>query len=302
MPSERTHLRALVTAVFVTMLWSSSWILIRIGLDDEQIAPLTFAGMRYTLAALVLLTWSAARRDHRERLPAVVRTKWGPLVVLGVVHFAITQGAQFIAIDAQPAATSSLLLAPTALIVATLSARSLGEPPRPAQVAGAAIIIVGAVLYFAGDLGATTLGIVASIIGLAANATGSLLGRAVNRDLSVAPVLVTACSMSVGAPLLLAAGIATEGVPRLTMTLVLIVGWLAVVNTALAFTLWNRSLQRLAAVESAAINNTMLIQIAGLAWLALGESPGGVGIAGIVVVSVGTFLATSPGPRRTNAS
>jgi len=73
----------------------------------------------------------------------------------------------------------------------------------------------------------------------------------------------------------------------------LIIGWLAVVNTALAFTLWNYSLRRLAAVESASINNTMLIQIAALAWIFLGEPPGTLGIVGILVVSIGVFLTQS---------
>ena len=45
-------------------------------------------------------------------------------------------------------------------------------------------------------------------------------------------------------------------------------------NTALAFTWWNLSLQRLSAVESAGINNTMLIQIGLLAWVFLDEAPG----------------------------
>ncbi len=62
-------------------------------------------------------------------------------------------------------------------------------------------------------------------------------------------------------------------------------------NTALAFTLWNRSLRRLSAVESASINNTMLVQIALLAWVFLGEAPGFAGMLGIVVVSIGVFLA-----------
>jgi drug/metabolite transporter (DMT)-like permease len=93
-----------------------------------------------------------------------------------------------------------------------------------------------------------------------------------------------------------------EGVPQLTVTLVLIVCWLAVVNTALAFTLWNRSLRQLAAVESAAVNNTMLIQIAGLAWLFLGEGPGPAGVVGILVVSAEAFLATFPGARPTTVS
>jgi len=43
------------------------------------------------------------------------------------------------------------------------------------------------------------------------------------------------------------------------------------VNTAFAFTLWNHTLRTLAAVESSIINSTMLIQIAALAWLFLGE-------------------------------
>lgn len=298
MTTESSHFRAVLTALLVTVLWSSSWILIRVGLDDEELAPLTFAGLRYTLAALVLLAWSLSNSRHRRLMPQVVRTRWRPLVVLGIVYFAITQGAQFVAIDTQPAATSSLMLAPTALVVAMLSARSLGEHPSRAHYLGAVLILAGAVLYFAGDLGATIVGMVASVIGLIANAAGSLLGRSLNRELSVPPVLITAISMSVGAPLLLAAGLILEGPPHLTFRLVLIVCWLAVVNTAIAFTLWNQSQRRLAAVESAAINNTMLIQIAGLAWLLLGEGPGLAGLAGILVVSIGAFVATFPGSRQ----
>lgn len=294
----RAHLRAVATALFVTLLWSSSWILIRVGLDDEELAPLTFAGLRYSLAAFVLLAWVASTPQHRSRSGMVIRTHWRPLVVLGVVYFAITQGAQFVAIDAQPAATSSLMLAPTALLVALMSAGSLGEQPHRLQFVGAALIIVGAVLYFSGDLGATFIGMTASVVGLCANAGGSLLGRSVNRDGSLAPVLVTAGSMSVGAALLLVAGLLIEGWPQLTSRLVLIICWLAVVNTALAFTLWNRSLRDLAAVESSAINNTMLIQIAALAWLFLGESPGLLGVVGILVVSAGAFLTTYRGVRR----
>ena len=298
-PSHRLHLRAIATALFVTVLWSSSWILVRKGLDDEQIDPLTFAGLRYTLAALVLLAWSASRPIHRKQLRHLPRSRWSSLAVLGVVYFSITQGAQFVAIDAQPAATSSLMLAPTALLVALLSGRSLGEPPQRVQFIGAALIIVGALLYFTGDLGATALGMTASIVGLAANASGSLLGRSANRESTLSPVVVTTVSMSIGAPLLLSIGFAVEGVPSLTARGIAIITWLAVVNTAVAFTLWNRSLRQLAAVESSAINNTMLIQIAALAWIFLGESPGPIGVVGIGVVSLGAFLTTFSSRRGT---
>ena len=298
-PSHRSHLRAIGTALFVTVLWSSSWILVRSGLDDEQIAPLTFAGLRYTLAAVVLLGWSTSRPAHRAQLRGLTRSRWSSLAVLGIVYFSITQGAQFVAIDAQPAATSSLMLAPTALLVALLSSRSLGEPPQRVQFIGAALIVGGALLYFSGDLGATVLGMAASVIGLTANATGSLLGRSANRGSTLSPVVVTTASMSIGAPVLLITGVAVEGIPSLTARAVAIIAWLAVVNTAVAFTLWNRSLRHLAAVESSAINNTMLIQIAVLAWIFLGESPGLIGVVGIGVVSLGAFLTTFSGRRST---
>ncbi|MGB0113024.1 MAG: DMT family transporter [Ilumatobacteraceae bacterium] len=288
-----THLRAIGTALFVTMLWSSSWILIRVGLDDEDLAPLTFAGLRYSLAALTLWAWMASRPARRRQLGVLDRQMLRRLAVLGVVFVAITQGAQFVAIDNQPAATTSLMLAPTALFVGLLSARSLGEGASRRQVAGAALVIVGAVAYFAGDLGATAIGMIAAGIGLAANVTSSLMGRAINRRDDITPALVTTVSMSVGAVLLLGAGLAVEGIPTLTPKLVAIITWLAVVNTAFAFTLWNRSQRRLAAVESAAINNTMLIQIAALAWIFLDEAPGPAGVVGIVVVSAGAYLTTS---------
>jgi len=125
-------------------------------------------------------------------------------VTLGVVLFTLTQGAQFVAIDNQPAATTSLMLCPTAFLVAVFSARSLSERASPRQFAGAALVIVGAVVYFAGDLGATVVGVVAATVGLLANVAGSLLGRSTNRGSALSPVVVTSVSMTVGALLLLA--------------------------------------------------------------------------------------------------
>ena len=54
------HRRAVLAAFFVTLLWSSSWVIMRIGMDDEDLPPLTFAGLRYAAAALVLGIVTAA--------------------------------------------------------------------------------------------------------------------------------------------------------------------------------------------------------------------------------------------------
>jgi drug/metabolite transporter (DMT)-like permease len=60
----------------------------------------------------------------------------------------------------------------------------------------------------------------------------------------------------------------------------LLIAWLAVVNTAFAFTLWNHTLRTLSAVESSIINNLMLPQIAILAFVFLGETLNGKEILG----------------------
>lgn len=265
--------------------------LIRWGLDDEALEPITFAALRYGLAAVLLVGWVAGHKPLRRSLRRLDRSILYQVAVLGVVFYALNQGAQFVAIDNQPAATTSLVLSWTPLLVAVLGGWSIGEPPNRRQMLGTVLVAVGAWLYFAGDLGATAIGMTAALVGLGANVASALLGRRVNRSGDLAPVVVTALSMTVGAIILIATGLVVEGTPAITWRAGLIIAWLAVVNTAFAFTLWNLSLRRLAALESAAINNTMLIQIAFLAWIFLDESLGLGELAGIVLVSGGVLLS-----------
>jgi len=290
-----SHTRALTAALAVTFLWSSSWVLIRWGLDGEALEPLTFAALRYGLATVVLAAWLASKPAARGSIRSLDRSTLARIGGLGLVFYAVTQGAQFVAIDNQPAATTSLVLSLSPLLVAGLGARTLGEHPSARQVAGALAVVAGAWLYFSGDLGATTAGMVAALIGLLANVAAALMGRQINRSATVAPAVVTVMSMGIGALALIVTGLAVEGVPEISWRAAMIIAWLAVFNTALAFTLWNYSLRRLSALESSAINNTMLIQIALLAWIFLREPLGSGEIAGIVLVSLGVLLVQTRG-------
>jgi drug/metabolite transporter (DMT)-like permease len=288
--SDPQHRRALTVALFVTVLWSSSWVIIRFGLDDEGLRPLTFAGLRYLMAALVLVGVVASRPAARSKVRILDKRQVGALALLGVVLIAVAQGAQFVALDNQPAATTSLVLSMTPLLVALAAGISLGERATGRQVFGAILVAGGAGLYFSGSLAATAPGMAAALVCLVANGVGSLVGRSVNRDLRSSPLVTTTVSMAFGAVLLIGAGIAVEGMPAVSLTAWLYIGWLAVVNTALAFTLWNHSLRQLTATESAAINNTMLVQIAGLAWVFLAETPSPVQVIGILAVTIGVTM------------
>jgi drug/metabolite transporter (DMT)-like permease len=127
-------------------------------------------------------------------------------------------------------------------------------------------------------------------VGVLANATAAVLGRRVNRRAQLSPLTVTFVSMGIGATLLLALGLATQGLGGLALRHGLLVGWLAVINTALAFTLWNYTLRTLSAVESSILNGLMLPQIALLAWIFLDESLNRREVSGLALAGIGAVL------------
>lgn len=270
------HLAATLQALFVTFLWSTSWVLMKIGLQD--IPALTFAGLRYGLAFVCLLPFAlgrlpSARTAHLKSLRELSGRGWARLVVLGLLFYAATQGAVFLGLAHLPSVTVSLLLNFTTIVIALMGIPLLAERPTILQWGGVLLNIVGVVIYFY-PLSIPTsqvFGLIIVIIGVLANAASSLLGRRINREGDVPPLAVTVVSMGAGAVVLLAAGGLIQGFPHLTPTHWAIIGWLAVVNTAFAFTLWNHTLRTLSAMESSIINSTMLVQIAVLAWLFLGE-------------------------------
>lgn len=210
------HTRAVLEALLVTVLWSSSYVLIKIGLQD--IPPLTFAGLRYGLATLVLLTIVFRQGAHRE-VAALSRRDLGILVVLGVLLYAVTQGAQFVTLTVLTSASVSLVLTFTPVAVAMLAVVSLGERPTIRQLGGISILFAGVAAYFypfsLPDAHLFGLGVM--VLGLLANASASVFGRAANRTRSVSPAGVTAVSMGIGSALLLGAGIWMQGVPTLTL-------------------------------------------------------------------------------------
>jgi drug/metabolite transporter (DMT)-like permease len=162
------------------------------------------------------------------------------------------------------------------------------------------LYLVGALTYFypVALPADQVLGILIVIGGVLSNVGATLIGRKINREGHYHPLVVTTVSMGIGAMVLLMAGLITQGLPSLSLVQWAIVLWLAVVNTAFAFTLWNHTLRTLSAMESSVINNAMLIQIPILALLFLGEGLTikqlvGFALAGVGILVVQIFSATS---------
>ncbi len=282
------RLSAIFIALLVTFLWSTSWVLIKLTL--HEIPPLTFAGLRYSIAIIPLIP---GLRKHRAAVRALSHKEWSRLVVLGLVFYSITQGGQFLTLNHLEAITFSLLLNFTTLLVAVFGIFGLKELPSRVQWVGIFIFLTGVLIYFSPSisLAGNPLGFLLAGITVCANAIASLLGRSINRKKSIPPLVVTIISMGIGALVLLIIGVIFEPFPTLNIVNLAVILWLAFVNTALAFTLWNQTLQILSAVESSIINNTMLIQIAILAWLFLGEQLNPLAIVGLALASIGILLA-----------
>jgi drug/metabolite transporter (DMT)-like permease len=295
--AERERLLAGAETLLVTFLWATSWVLIKIGLDDLDLQPISFAGLRYALAAAILvpLGWRAIRRAARQGHPPIDRRLLLRAAMLGLFLYAIAQGAQFAALAVLPAASVSLVLATIPVWVGAIAWLRGEESPSRWQVVGIGVLVAGAALYFGGfDPGtAGWIGLGAAALCAAASTTGQHLARDLNRDAQDrlgGPIGLTALTMGVGSLLLLGAGIGLEGWPPLDMTGWLIVVWLAVVNTAFAFTLYNRTLRILTAVESSVIVNLLLVMVAVMAWVFLGEALTLRQIAGLALATAGVLV------------
>ncbi|HET6262290.1 MAG TPA: DMT family transporter [Chloroflexia bacterium] len=287
--NRTAHTAAVLQALFVTFLWSTSWVLIKVGLQD--IPALPFAGLRYLLAFLCLLPF-AWRWGHLAQLRALSMRDWLKLSALGLLYIAVSQGAQFLGLSYLPAVTVSLLLNFTPAVVALLGILLLAERPTRVQWAGIVLYLAGTLFYFfpMSVLGSEAFGMAVVVLGVLTNAISAVLGRQVNREKKLHPIAVTVASMGVGSVALLLFGVSVQGVPTISPDGWLVVGWLAVVNTAFAFPLWNHTLRTLSAVESSIINSTMLVQIALLAWLFLGEELTAQKIGGMIMVGLGMLI------------
>jgi drug/metabolite transporter (DMT)-like permease len=169
------HLGAALQALFVTFLWSTLWVLIKIGLED--IPASTFAGLRYALAIVWLLPFglSSMRRAPRRGLR---RRKWAELIVLGLLFYAAMQGAMFLRLAYLQTMIVSLLRSLATVVVALLGIFLLRERPTALRWAGASPNLGGILICFYPALVplAQAIGFLAVAIGALANAGSSILG------------------------------------------------------------------------------------------------------------------------------
>jgi len=280
---------AIGLALLVVIVWSTSWVLIRFGL--KEIPALTFAGLRYTIAAVCLAPFLLTKQS-RQAIRQLDRSQWGQLIALGVVLYAVAQGSQYLSLSFLPLTTTSLIINLTSLATAIVGLRILSEAPTRLQWIGIVLNLAGIAMFFYPPAFSSRdgVGIAIAMVCMLSNTAGVIMGRSLNRMGSIPPLVLTGLSMAVGAVLMLGAGLAIDGIPTISPLNWAAIVWMAVVNTAIAFTLWNYTQRTLQATESSIIANMMTVFVAILGWIFVGEGLSTLDIFGIVAATIGTML------------
>lgn len=230
----------LATAAFIglCLIWGSTWLAIKVGLRD--LPPLTFAGIRFAIAALLLLIVIAARRlpfPHSS-------TDWRLLAWTGFLNITANYALVFWGEQYLASGLAALLNATIPLFGLPLAHRYVaGERLTGRKVAGVLLGFAGVALVCSAELGGNGAhafwASVAIIVASLAGAQGSVLVKARARHID--PAMLAGVQMATGCVPLLAGGFLLEGNPLRydwTGRALLALAYLAVVGSVIAFLMY----------------------------------------------------------------
>lgn len=273
----------------VCLIWGSTWLAIKIGLDG--VPPFLGAGLRFTLAALILwgLVYFAGlspRLSPRGRRAALIAGVLGFGICYSLVYWAETRVASGLV---------AVLCAVAPLITALLTAFvARTETLTRRMSAGIAVGIGGVAVLFwprEGVASADTLGLLAAFVS-SVGAAGNLVAQSLWSRKDDARVL-NAWSMTLGAALILGLSLLFERGATVTWTPsnVGAIFYLAIPGTVVAFLAYYKLLHALPATKVSMITLIFPVVAILLGWVVLGETLNANAGIGIALIMGGVALA-----------
>ncbi len=96
--------KVLVAFAIIYFVWGSTFLAIRVGV--REVPPFLLAGMRFSVAGIVLYGWMRARRT-----PSPTAREWGAASLLAVLIFVLDYGLLFWAERRVPSGTAAVMMA-----------------------------------------------------------------------------------------------------------------------------------------------------------------------------------------------
>lgn len=291
------RLLAYVGIVLTTVAWASSLIFAKIVYEDN-ITPILFVALRYTLAVPVLLLLVPLLRK-KDSILFRMRENWKPLLAVGLTGPFLSQVLQYIGLSLTAASETLLLLNLSPVFTVMIAAPVLGERITAQKTTGLLLAVFGTALIVLGGaplhpvLGFGRLvGDIIIILSTLLFAIAGVVGKIAVK--SVDATRVTLYSTIFIVPAVWISVFTLEDVSvllQVSQSTWLIVGWVAVVNTAIAFILYYKSMKY---IEASKVQITLnLIAVWGvLMSIIILNEPIFVGqVAGGIVTVIGVILA-----------
>jgi drug/metabolite transporter (DMT)-like permease len=295
--SNDLKIQLLGQGLFVVFLWSAAKIAMKMGLNT--VSPYLLVAIIQVVATIVLIIRAKLRTKARKYNPSP--NQLFIMILSGVVSYAAAN--LFVAIGLQyvTGSMAGLTASTTSVFGLFLAAIILQEKPKTLQYLGVAIVLLGAYIFLAADvIAGHWVGIGLLLVAEMAFAFGNVLSRlvAVNEKTDVASY-VSLMGNVVGASVLVPIALLSGGA-EMAMHLP---GWVWILLVALGAVyawsgvLWNRLLDKLKVVEVSVLANTMIVQVAILSVLFLGEQLTWTNMAGGVIVLMGAMTVDGVGFR-----
>jgi drug/metabolite transporter (DMT)-like permease len=213
------------------------------------------------------------------------------LVLAGLLAYPVANGLLFITLLHVRPTTASFVFNQQPLLVLLLGMVALQEWPRPLQLLGIAAVALGVLLDFGTpEPGESLVWLMILLASAIAFAGYSVVARALARDGRIGILALTTWPLLAGGSVFLAIGLAVEGRPRPSLGLGVLVAWLALVNTTLAYACWNQALRHLRAFEVNVLLALGPIETALIAWPWLHQPPSGARWTGMIAALLGVVL------------
>lgn len=282
--------RVLVPAGFI-LLWSSAYIVVRMGLPD--MSPIASLALRFVIATTVLFALARAMGQPLS----VLGSRWPHFAVAGALMNGIYLATAYVALQYLPAGTMGLLAALNPMLTAMLGWIILGERMRLAQWLGLGLGVAGVVLVVgvAPVLGQSVAAALLAVGGIVCFAVGTIYFR----RYCGASALLAGNAVQMGSAAVLCTILAVAFEPlhvTWTWRLIACTLYLALAVSVGAMGLFGYMLRsRTAGVVS---SNFYVIPglTAVLAWLVLGETLTPMAVAGFCTSSIGVWLAQREAP------
>ena len=289
--SDEHSLLSVGEALLSAAIWASSFVAVKMVL--AYTGPLTAGGLRYFIAFLLSIPFLAMKRGPGARvlLPPLTRNEWFQLAVMGIFQYTIANAALFFALMTVSATSGSLALSLVPIPVVIISATFLRERPRGLQILGVITAVGGSLLFFSPGIDAQQpIALGALGVSVVSFSVFPILARRFARDRSLDSITLTSVPLGIGGGILLAIALIVEGIPHMPMQAWSMIMGLAIVNTLIAYLLYNHSMRQLTAVQVNVLLNLSPIGTALIAWGALGERLSPLQMIAMFFVIVGAVL------------